>query len=175
MIWVHGGAWHAGSKANPMPLRPLSTERCAIASFNYRLSSHAIFPAQIEDCKAAVRWLRAHAKQYRIDPGRFAAWGSSAGGHLVALLGTSGGTKQFDTGENLTESSRVQAVVDFFGPTDLLQMDAHAHATASLKHDAPASPESRLIGGPIQENKEKAARADRLRHEEYASVLHRAG
>ena len=96
-----------------------------MASINYRLSQHAVFPAQIEDCKAAVRWLRAHAAEYHLDPNRFAAWGSSAGGHLAAMLGTTGDVKEFEVGENLGVSSRVQAVVDYFGPTDFLQMDAH--------------------------------------------------
>jgi acetyl esterase/lipase len=113
------------------------------------LSGDAIFPAQIEDCKAAVRWLRAHAKEYGLNPDRFGVWGSSAGGHLVALLGTSGDV-----------SSRVQAVCDYYGPTDLLQMDAHALPSARLKHDPATSPESRLIGGAIQENKEKTTRAN---------------
>ena len=96
------------------------------ASIGYRLSQHAIFPAQIEDVKAAVRWLRANAKTYRLDPNRFAAWGSSAGGHLVAMLGTTGDIAEFEVGENLEVSSWVQAVVDYFGPTDFLQMRVQA-------------------------------------------------
>ncbi len=91
IIWVHGGGWAAGSKDGCPPLRGGYTRRgYAVASIGYRLSGDAIFPAQIEDCKAAIRWLRAHAKEYNLDPDHFAAWGSSAGGHLVALLGTSG-------------------------------------------------------------------------------------
>jgi acetyl esterase/lipase len=132
----------------------------AVASVNYRLSNEAIFPAQIEDCKAAVRWLRAHAGQYGLDAEHFGAWGSSAGGHLVALLGTTGHVKEFDKGENLDLSSRVQAVCDYFGPTDFLQIQAHLLPNAPMKHDTPSSPESRLIGGPILENKDKAARAN---------------
>src|SRR5260221_4919549 len=132
----------------------------AVASLNYRLSGEALFPAQIEDCKAAVRWLRAHAKEYSLDPEHFGAWGSSAGGHLVALLGPSGDVKEFEKGPHLDQSSRVQAVCDYFGPTDFLQMDAHAIPDARLKHDLPNSPESRLIGGPIQENKDKVAKVN---------------
>ncbi|MBP8303274.1 MAG: alpha/beta hydrolase [Phycisphaerae bacterium] len=158
IIHVHGGAWLGGSKANPTPLGYLA-DGYAVAGIGYRLSQHAVFPAQIEDCKAAVRWLRAHATEYRIDPNRFAAWGESAGGHLVAMLGTTGGDKTFDLGENLAVSSRVQAVVDLFGPTDLLQMDAHRLPTGQV-HDTADSPESRLIGGPIQENKDKVAKAN---------------
>ena len=161
LIWIHGGGWSAGSKADCPPLRQSFTERgYAVASLDYRLSSDAIFPAQIEDCKAAIRWLRAHAREYNIDPDRFGVWGSSAGGHLVALVGASGGVKAFEKGEQPDVSSRVQAVCDFFGPTDLLQMDAHALADTRMKHDPPFSPESRLIGGPIQENPDKAARAN---------------
>ncbi|MFZ5830867.1 MAG: alpha/beta hydrolase fold domain-containing protein [Planctomycetota bacterium] len=161
IIWIHGGGWAAGSKDNCQPLRQGYIERgYAVASIGYRLSGDAIFPAQIEDCKAAIRWLRAHAAQYHLDPDRFGVWGSSAGGHLVALLGTSGDVKEFDVGSNLDQSSRVQAVCDYFGPTDLLQMDAHALPSARLKHDPVGSPESRLIGGAIQENKDKVRRAN---------------
>lgn len=159
VIWIHGGGWAAGDKAG-CPAQRLIAQGYAAASLNYRLSGDAPFPAQIEDCKAAIRWLRAHAKEYNLDPSRFGVWGSSAGGHLVALLGTSGDVKEFDQGANLNQSSRVQAVCDFFGPTDLLQMDAHALPGATLKHDPANSPESRLTGGAIQENKSKAARAN---------------
>jgi acetyl esterase/lipase len=159
IIWIHGGAWQGGSKENCPALRYLE-RGYAVASINYRLSQHAIFPAQIEDCKAAVRWLRVHAKEHSLDPNRFAAWGSSAGGHLVALLGTSGDAKEFDVGENLHVSSRVQAVVDFFGPTDFTQMSKYSPPNAPFDHDAADSPEARLIGGAVQENKGKAARAN---------------
>lgn len=159
IIWVHGGGWQAGSKDGCPPLRQGFVARgYAVASLDYRLSDDAVFPAQIEDCKAAVRWLRAHAKEYGLNPDRFGVWGSSAGGHLVALLGTSGDEKAFAVGEHLDVSSRVQAVCDFYGPTDLVQMDAHALTGARLKHDDPQSPEACLIGGPVQENKDKAAR-----------------
>jgi len=159
IIWVHGGGWQNGSKDRPTGL-PFLRDGYALASINYRLSGHALFPAQIEDCKVAVRWLRANARKYRIDPNRFGAWGASAGGHLVAMLGTTGGVKEFDVGESLQVSSRIQAVCDFYGPTDFLQMDTHRVPGAKLAHDSPGSPEAKLVGGPIQENKEKAARAN---------------
>jgi len=158
IIWIHGGAWLAGSKDGGVPLAYLA-DGYAIASINYRLSQHAIFPAQIEDCKAAVRWLRANAKKYNLDLNSFAAWGPSAGGHLVAMLGTTGDIKAFDVGGHLKVSSRVQAVVDYFGPTDLLQMDDH-RLPDGMVHNTPDSPESQLIGGHIQENKEKVAKAN---------------
>jgi acetyl esterase/lipase len=156
IIWVHGGAWLAGSKEG-CPARRFVRQGYAVASINYRLSQHAIFPAQIQDCKAAVRWLRAHAEQYNLDPKRFGVWGASAGGHLVALLGTAGDMPEFNVGENLDFSSRVQAVCDFFGPTDFTKMSSFP---STMDHDAADSPESKLIGGAIQENKDKVQRAN---------------
>src|SRR5262249_59688217 len=94
-----------------------------VASINYRLSQHAVFPAQIEDCKAAIRWLRANATKYHYDPDQIGVWGASAGGHLVALLGTTGGMKELEGKDgNLDQSSRVQAVVDWYGPSDFRKM-----------------------------------------------------
>src|SRR5947209_12678438 len=90
IIWVHGGGWQNGSKAGGGPALRMAGRGYAVASINYRLSGMATFPAQIEDVKAAVRFLRANARKYNLDPDRFGAWGGSAGGHLVALLGTSG-------------------------------------------------------------------------------------
>ncbi len=156
IIWVHGGAWRAGSKQN-CPARRFVREGYAVASINYRLSQHAIFPAQIQDCKAAVRWLRANAGQYGYDPNRFGAWGASAGGHLVALLGTAGDVNEFDVGPNAGVSSRVQAVCDFFGPTDFTKMSSY---WSTMDHDSPQSPESQLVGGAIQDNKDKVRRAN---------------
>jgi acetyl esterase/lipase len=158
IVNIHGGAFRMGSKEQGVPLEYLA-RGYAVASLNYRLSQHAKFPAQIEDCKAAVRWLRAHAAEYRLDPALFAAWGASAGGHLAAMLGTTGDTREFDVGGNLDQPSRVQAVVDYFGPTDFLQMDAHRPA-GGMVHDTADSPESELVGGAIQDNKEKTARAN---------------
>ncbi len=137
IVWIHGGAFRMGDKGDRIPSEMLE-QGYAIASLNYRLSQHALFPAQIEDCKAAVRWLRAHADTYALDPSRFASWGESAGGHLAAMLGTAGHERSFEVGEHLEQSSRVQAVLDFFGPTDFLQMDAQRlpegmiHDTAEL-------------------------------------------
>jgi acetyl esterase/lipase len=158
LIWVHGGGWQNGSKEGCPPLRNgYTASGFAVASINYRLSGHATFPAQIEDCKAAIRWLRAHAREYNLDAERFGVWGSSAGGHLVALIGTTGGVQEFDTGANLDQSSRVQAVCDYYGPTDFTVFVTtpgyERHATAD-------SPESKLLGGAVMENRDKAARAN---------------
>ena len=158
IVWIHGGAFRMGSKEDGVPVEYLSAG-CAIASVNYRLSQHALFPAQIEDCKAAVRWLRAHGREYNLDSDRFVSWGPSAGGHLAAMLGTTGGEKRFDVGENLGYSSQVGAVVDYFGPTDFLQMDAH-RLPDSMVHDTPDSPESELVGGAIQQVPERVAAAN---------------
>lgn len=158
IIWVHGGAFRMGSKEDSVPLDFL-TAGYALASINYRLSQHALFPAQIEDCKAAVRWLRAHATQFGLDPNRFAAWGPSAGGHLAAMLGVTGHVVEFEVGEHLDESSCVQVVVDYYGPTDFLVMDEQ-RPVDGMVHNTADSPESELVGGPIQENPEKVARAN---------------
>jgi len=155
IIWVHGGAWRAGSKER-CPARRFVERGYAVASINYRLSQHAIFPAQIEDCKAAVRYLRANAGRYGLDAGRFGAWGSSAGGHLVALLGTAGDVKMFERGPNLDVSSRVQAVCDYYGPTDLT---VRSRDWAARRHDSPDSPLYRLLGGPVRLNQEKCKQA----------------
>jgi acetyl esterase/lipase len=156
IVWVHGGAWLTGSKEGCPAVR-FTHDGYAVASINYRLSQHAIFPAQIQDCKAAIRWLRANADQHSIDPNRIGVWGPSAGGHLVALLGTAGDVNDFDVGLNAGVSSRVQAVCDFFGPTDFTKMSLFP---GDENHDAPDSPESKLVGGPIQENKDKVQRAN---------------
>ncbi len=157
IVWIHGGAWMAGSKDGPSPALRFTADGYAVAHVGYRLSQEAKFPAQIQDCKAAVRWLRANAARYGLDPNRFVAWGASAGGHLVALLGTSGGVAELEGEVNdLKESSRVQAVIDWFGPTDFLRI---GDPESDLRHNAPDSPESKLIGGPLLENKDKAAKA----------------
>jgi acetyl esterase/lipase len=158
---IHGGGWKHGSKENPRALAELLEAGFAVASLNYRLSQHAVFPAQLEDCKAAIRWLRAHATAHGLDPARIGVWGGSAGGHLAALLGVTGGTREFDVGENLGVSSRVQAVCDWYGPTDFLQMDAQAaHLAKAMKHNPATSPESLLIGGAIQAHPDRVRRAN---------------
>jgi acetyl esterase/lipase len=163
IVFVHGGGWQAGDRHDRQAL-PLVTKGYAVASIDYRLSQDAVFPAQLHDCKAAVRWLRAHAKAYGLDPAHIGAWGTSAGGHLVALLGTTGDVKELEGDEgNLEYSSRVQAVCDWFGPTDLTKMDEQSAASgvpSHMHHNAPDSPEAKLIGGPVADNKDKAAKAN---------------
>jgi len=160
IVFIHGGAWRAGDKNGGLQrVAPfVQSGQYAGASIGYRLTNEAQWPAQIHDCKAAIRWLRANAKEHKIDPERIAVWGSSAGGHLVAMLCVSGNVKELEgeLGKHLGTSSRVTCVVDFFGPTELLTMgDAHS----KMDHNSADSPESRLIGGALQENKEKAKAA----------------
>lgn len=157
VIWVHGGAWRGGAKGNGGRALNMTKRGFAVVDVEYRLSGEAIFPAQIEDCKTAVRWLRANAIKYNLDPDRLGAWGSSAGGHLVAMMGLSHNEKVFETNEHSQYSSQIQAVCNWFGPTDFLRMNDFE---GRIDHDAPDSPESKLIGGAIQENKDKVAAAN---------------
>ena len=166
VFWIHGGGWQAGDKSlgsNSFQLR-LARDGYAVASINYRLSGEAIFPAQINDCKAAIRWLRANAAQYNLDPTRIGVWGSSAGGHLAALVGTSNDVTDLEgtVGGNSQYSSRVQAVGDWYGPTDFLQMDVQAGQAGCIgsNHNSGDSPESRLLGCAIQTCPQTVQRAN---------------
>lgn len=154
VLWIHGGGWKGGQKElggeAAARVLPLVQKGYAVASINYRLSGDAAFPAQIHDVKAAIRFLRAHAAEHRLDPERFAVWGASAGGHLAALAGTSGGVAEIeDTAQgNAGESSSIQAVIDCYGPTDLPAMDAQLlqNGCGGANHSAPGSPESSFLG-----------------------------
>lgn len=121
LVWIHGGAWRAGSKDH-MPLGELVQNGFAVASVEYRLSPVAIFPAQIHDIKAAIRFLRGSAEKYGYNANKIGILGSSAGGHLVALMGVTNGNAQLegDLGDFDDQSSDVQAIVDYFGPTNFL-------------------------------------------------------
>jgi acetyl esterase/lipase len=160
LMWIHGGGWQAGGKGGPMTRAfayPLVQSGFALASIEYRLSQEAIFPAQIHDCKAAVRWLRANAVTYGIDPSKIAAGGDSAGGHLAALLGTTGNHPELEGNEgNLSQSSAVQAVCDFYGPADFLNW---YKGTTPTGIENPNNPIAKLIGGPVSTNPDKARAA----------------
>ena len=108
----------------------------------------------MQDVKSAIRFMRANANQYNINSAKVAVMGSSSGGHLAALVGTSDGEDIFLTRDNPDESSNVQAVVDFFGPTDFRRMDDYP---SQIKHDDVRSPESLVVGGAIQEAEQEAA------------------
>lgn len=122
ILFFHGGGWSGGSRTDMMSRCDLVSKQGYVgASVEYRLSAVAPFPAQLQDCKCAVRYLRANAAKYGIDPNRIAVWGCSAGGHLVAMMGLTEGIPEFEgDGGNPGVSSKVQLVVDCFGPTDLI-------------------------------------------------------
>lgn len=125
LIFIHGGGFRQGNKdgsAGFIEVPALLKAGFTVASIDYRLAPKFLMPAMIEDVKCAVRSFRAHASELNIDPNRIGVWGSSAGGHLAAMLGTSGEVSKFDVGEYLDVSSRVQAVVDMFGPSDFSTM-----------------------------------------------------
>lgn len=132
VVMFHGGAWQGGSrkdlsfgdkdkngKVTPSVIEQVASRGYVVAAASYRLAPKFKFPAQIEDARAAVRFLRANAKKYNIERDEFAAVGFSAGGHLALLLGLADKEKDWNVGDNIQESSSVQCVVDYFGPTDL--------------------------------------------------------
>jgi acetyl esterase/lipase len=130
IVFIHGGAWAMGHPTITNPvyrkmdfLNRFHKAGFAVARIAYRLSHEAKFPTQLHDCKAAVRYLRKHAKLLGIDPKRFASFGDSAGGHLAALVGLTGHNKKLEGKVGETEgSSAVQSVVNWFGPTEFLTM-----------------------------------------------------
>jgi acetyl esterase/lipase len=158
LAFIHGGGWRGGDKAGAIrgQLFPFAMSGDYVCvSIGYRLSGEAIWPAQIHDCKAAIRFLRANASRYGLDPEKIGVWGVSAGGQLVSLLGTSGDVPQLE-GDNGTPgvSSRVACVVDFCGPSDFL---AFAEERPVMQRSG--SPLDLLFGGPLAEKREVAIAA----------------
>lgn len=159
IVTVHGGGWSAGSK-DGLLCYWLVGHGYAAASLEYRFSQKALFPAQIQDCQAAIRWLRANGLRYGIDVRRIGVAGHSAGGHLVALLGTAGGKRAFaPVGGNQRQSDRVQAVLDLCGPADFSTVVAQAAADRtksgfSFNH---GDPYSMLIGTRLGESPAREA------------------
>lgn len=166
IVSVHGGAFKFGDKADGQltPMLEGLMRGYAVVSINYRMSGEALFPNNINDVKAAIRWIRANAKQYYFNPDKIAAWGGSAGGNLSSLAGTSGDVKTLDDLSlgNSNQSSRLQAVVDWFGPTDFLMMDPQLTETGNGKpdHNEANSPESLVLGKKITEIPEKVKEAN---------------
>lgn len=156
VVWVHGGGWRSGNKEQGLArIIPLAQRGYLGVTVEYRLSQEAIFPAQIEDVKCAIRFLRAKAKEYGLDSEHIGAWGSSAGGHLAALLGTSGGVTELEgKGGWADYSSRVQAVVDWFGPTDF----------SLINRPDPMGAENLLLGGTPAQKPELARLASPVAH-----------
>lgn len=153
ILAVHGGGFQMGDK-NSGEINPELTgltRGYAVVAVNYRLSGEAPFPAAVYDVKSAVRFIKAHAKEYNLNPNKIAAWGDSAGGNLVSMLGTSAGhpeLEDFSTG-NANESSTVTCVVDWFGPTDFYTMDKlfkESGKKSFQEHDAADSAESLYMG-----------------------------
>lgn len=158
IVWLPGGGWLGVRKDFDIPsLLPYAVHGYTVFSVEYRTSGVAKYPAQIEDAKAAVRYIRVHAAFFGVDPNRIGVMGRSAGGHLAALLGTTGEHREFDHGDWLAVSSRVQAAVDFFGPTDLLQIAA---APSALDWASPQSFAAMLLGGPVTDRVDLARRAN---------------
>ncbi len=158
LIWIHGGGWSGGSKAG-MPYLGQLSRGYVVASIEYRFSQKAVFPAQIQDCQAAIRFLRANADKYAIDPKLVGVGGGSAGGHLAALVGTSGGKDTFPKiGGNDAQSDRVQCVCDIFGPTNFWTVIKQAEAdkdTVNIFKWNDGDPYSKLIGGGLGEDRAK--------------------
>lgn len=157
IIWIHGGGWHGGGNER-CPPASFVHDGYAAASIDFRLTAKAPFPAQIEDCKAAVRWLRANASKYNLDPNRIGVWGFSSGGHLAALLGTSGGVAELEgNGDNMSYSSRVQAVCDVSGPADLVRLFQDVSGAPTATKPKVRAGVRALLGGSIEESKAMAA------------------
>jgi len=142
VVWIHGGGWNKGSK-DRCPAVWMVTNGFAVASVQYRLSTEAQWPAQMDDCRDAIRWLRDNAKQHQLDANHIGVWGSSAGGHLVALMGT------LDLPKEKGTSARIQAVCDWFGPSDLLNMPANVVGNGRTEEDVAKSNGAILLGAPI--------------------------
>jgi acetyl esterase/lipase len=166
LVQIHGGGFEFGDKRD-IHLKPFLEgiyKGYAVVSINYRLSGEAIFPAAVEDVKAAVRWMRANSAAYHFDSNRIAVCGGSAGGNLAAMIGVTGKTAIFDnpTLGNIEFSSEVQAVVDWFGPMDFLTMDDQliTNEFGHGDHNEPNSPETRYLGSPIKEIPEKVKLAN---------------
>jgi|TARA_B100001093_G_scaffold80075_1_gene71431 acetyl esterase/lipase len=154
VIWVHGGGWKNGSKNN-CKAAFLAPNGFAVASINYRLTDVAQWPAQINDCYAAVRWLRQNAELYGLNPDRIGAFGSSAGGHLAALMGTRNAGAE-------SVSSRVQAVCDWFGPADLLTMPPNVISENRTYEEVSRSNGALLLGETVMDVPDLAKNASAL-------------
>ena len=167
IVWIHGGGWRQGSKESgghpPRLPKIVETGRYFGASINYRLSAEQNWPAQLFDCKAAIRWLRAKSYKYGYDGRRISVWGSSAGGHLALMLGTTNGKKEWEgsVGSFKKYSSEVQSVINYYGPSEFLKMDNHP---SIIVHSSPNSPESKLLGRAIGEVPKMAKQASPFHH-----------
>ena len=155
IVCIHGGGFRAGKRESYDKLCLTLAQRGYVAiTVTYRLAPAAPFPAAVLDCKTAVRWLRAHAAQYHVDPQRIGATGGSAGGHLVQFLGVTAGVLEFELGEHLEQSSAVNCVVNYFGPSDLTKsygasVDAAEVLPLFFGGDLSTKRREHLIGSPL--------------------------
>jgi arylsulfatase len=154
VVWIHGGGWSGGAKEQ-CPLVFLAAQGVAVASINNRLTQVAQWPAQLDDARAAVRWLRTQAVTYGLDPKRILAAGGSAGGHLAAVLGTTPAITE-------TISSRVQGVIDCYGPSDLLTMPPNVAGPGRDDAALARSNGAKLLGGIVRDRPELARQASAL-------------
>jgi acetyl esterase/lipase len=169
IVSIHGGAFMGCDKSDMqvMPMIEGLLRGYAVVAVNYRLSWEAKFPALVQDVKAAIRWIRANASRYELDPQRIAAWGGSAGGYLASMLGTSAGVPELEDLSlgNPEQPCDVQAVVAWYGPTDFLKMDEQLAANGLTPpedqlHNGANSPESLLLGQKITEIPERVKAAN---------------
>lgn len=169
VVYIHGGGWMQG---HPHSMHPnlaamgfvdrLLAAGYAVARISYRLSGEGKFPMQIQDCKAALRYLAHHAGLFRIDPSRIAALGESAGAHLAVMLGLDT-PEEFNGTEGVPgPTPAIRAVIDWYGVTDILSLDAQALADAPFKHDTDSSASGRLIGGRPSDHPDAARWASPL-------------
>lgn len=163
VVWVHGGAWRAGSKSEGVPWEKFAAAGYAVASVDYRLSPVAPFPAQIHDIKAAIRFLRAKAGDYGFDPQRVVIAGSSAGGHLAALVGVTNKHQALEgaVGEHRDQSSEVRAILSFYGASNLLSILAQSKPKG-LQMRVPAL--QLFLGGQPQDKPDLARLASPVAH-----------
>ncbi|MEV0614692.1 cellulose binding domain-containing protein [Nonomuraea sp. NPDC050404] len=167
VIWHSGSAWSSddGKRGADAIAAELNARGFAVAGVSVRSSSQAVFPAQVHDVKAAIRWLRANAATYQLDPNRFAMMGDSSGGWLTEMATFTGGVSSLEGTVGTTGvSSSVQAGLAFYSPTDFLQMNAQNLPGGGLDHDSPVSPESQLIGCAIQTCPAKVALANPINY-----------
>jgi acetyl esterase/lipase len=165
LVFIHGGGWRAGDKAAGAGnlMRFMGSGKYAGVSVGYRLTNEAQWPAQLHDCKAAIRWLRGNAEKHGLNADRIVVWGTSAGGHLVSMLGTSGDVEKLegDLGSFDEESSAVTAVVNFFGPENFVTM---VNQPSTINRETADYPEALLLGGRVQDRPEVAQEASPVTH-----------
>ena len=155
VVCIHGGGFRAGTREGYDKLCLTLAQRGYVAvTVTYRLAPAYPFPAAVLDCKSAVRWLRANAAKYHVDPTRIGVTGGSAGGHLAQFLGVTNGVKQFDSGENLDQSSDVSCVVNYYGPSDLTKsyeksVDAAEVLPLFFGGDLSTKRREHIVGSPL--------------------------